>query len=192
MKDVAAQVKEITEKLYTVAKILGGIPEDGSDGNILRFRIGLDINTGRGIYFYAQFNVDKLEVSGSFPRAGIPYMDQYGKKGTREELYALNFDYTPISLSSSKTAEKIADDIKKRLLPNYNVAFAENYKRALEAVERGNKQVEAMTKLVPLTKGVSLMRLQVDSPNCVTFHGLCVTAEQAEKILRLLQPEDKQ
>lgn len=103
----------------TVAILLGAVVlpyAEGSDGYNNWFPATFDDGRCINLRFYQCNNENKISVSGNLPA------------GSRTVIYTSG---TGINISASKTPQKIAQDIERRLMPEYNKVYVSALERKM-------------------------------------------------------------
>lgn len=141
----------IPETFRDIAKILGApIEEDKySEGRESKF-VKMVLPWG-GILLVEESR-GRIEVLGSFPRSDGDYWGPHGVKYS-------------ISVSAEKSAEQIARDIERRLLPVYRVAYEVAVKRMNEYDEQAGRQRVLAKRLA------DVLGIQVSSHDPTQFHA---------------------
>ncbi len=108
--------------------------EYGPTGGLWNYRSQLKNGTKRISFHTGDYkHKDRWQIHAEFPR------DAHGQLNT-----AYNTKWPEITVSMTKEAEKIAKDIKSRLLPEYELQLAETIKRNEEADNYRNGRLRAM------------------------------------------------
>lgn len=108
--------------------------------------------TGRGLFF-SYDEKGRFEISGQFPRDRTRY-------GSREK----------IGVSTHRTAKSIAQDIERRLLPDYLAAYEEARKRYLEE-QKKEQQARFRVQSVATALNGTPGKDHYNSFDCVNFEG---------------------
>ena len=171
---------DVATLTQNVAKEMGEgwayiVPEPGNESTRHASMSGPN---GQEVYFNnSRSGKDRVYVSGTFPQGqSLPYNE------TRPS----------ITMDGNKPAAKMAADIKRRLLPEYQriLALVIERKMQAETFEANRKNVQAQVAMIVDGRLQGEMvytggwEIQVSGPDSIRFYGHCnyLTLEQLRKI----------
>jgi hypothetical protein len=118
----------------------------------------INTDTGEAIHFNEVLNKPKFHISGIFPRSK-----------SKNEMH-IPYEYRggiSIEVSQTKKPEIIANDIKRRLLPEYSQA----YQKALAIVNQWDEHYYTTEKNCKLLADIIGARIDKNEPNKARFYN---------------------
>lgn len=141
-----------------VARLLGGVARPWSKEDLTRERFYITLADGVEMFVHhgGYGNEDRIEFSGNWPT----YRDQKRNLGTVFGTNVLTYDERQagagspsITVSNKKTAEQIAKDVQRRLLPTLAPLWHRRKAKAIEWEKHGELLADVGATLAKLTGG---------------------------------------